>query len=332
MKRLLYGLLLIVVLLSGSYWYYSASLSGTQSRSITIAQVADFFLYAPLYVAKDAGFFEQQGLTVEITSAGGDDKVWSAVVGGSAQFGVGDPTFIAISDQQGQPGRVVSSIVSGVPFWGIALSTNIPTISRPEQLRGYTVATFPAPSTAYTLQADMFRSGRLEPAIRQGAFGALLPILRARQADIALELEPNVSTAVREQNARVVYSLASQYGEFATTGLVTTPTFIRDNPSTVRDIVCALQKALDYIHARPDQTLQILVRRFPDIPSQVARDALTRVLEARIIPTVAPISPSAWEKALELRLRAGDLRAAAAIDRYVDNTFAEQAVRACRLQ
>jgi NitT/TauT family transport system substrate-binding protein len=78
-------------------------------QKITIAQAGDFFLYAPLYVASDAGLFSKNGLEVRLISTGGDEKTWAAVISGDAQFGVADPTFVAISATRGQPGRVIAT-------------------------------------------------------------------------------------------------------------------------------------------------------------------------------------------------------------------------------
>ncbi|MDB9509157.1 ABC transporter substrate-binding protein [Microcystis aeruginosa CS-338/01] len=77
-------------------------------QKITIAQFGDVFIYAPLYIAIDAGFFQKQGLDVSLISTGGDEKTWAAVISGNASFGVADPTFVAVSESRGQPGRVGS--------------------------------------------------------------------------------------------------------------------------------------------------------------------------------------------------------------------------------
>ena len=169
----------------------------TNLQEIKIAQFGDFFLYAPLYIAIDQGFFKDEGLDVSLINTGGDEKTWATVISGNAAFGLADPTFIAVSDSRGKPGRVIANIVDGVPFWGVTLDPNIK-IEKPQDLAGYSVATFPAPSTAYTLQKDMFEDGELEPKISQGAPGTLLAQLRAKQVDIALELEPNASQAVAD--------------------------------------------------------------------------------------------------------------------------------------
>ncbi len=69
------------------------------SRKITIAQFGDLLLYMPLYVAADENLFSKRGLHVEIISTGGDDKTYAAVLSGGAQFGVADPTFVAIAHE-----------------------------------------------------------------------------------------------------------------------------------------------------------------------------------------------------------------------------------------
>ncbi len=294
-------------------------------ETVTIAQTADFFLYAPVYIALDKGFFSQEGLDVKLISTGGDEKTWAAVLSGNADFGVSDPTFVAIAAQRGQPGIVIASIVNGVPFWGVTFRENVPMITDPADLKGYSIATFPSPSTAYTLQARMFAEAGLEPEIREGAFGTLLQILKAERADIALELEPNVSQAV-EQGARVVYSLARRYGEFAITALTTKPEKLRNDEDQVRRVILALQKALNFAHRNKTESVEILRKRFPEISPTVAQAAFERALADGIVPESVVVGSGAWTKALELRRDSGDLTGDAGHD-LLDNRYANWAYK-----
>lgn len=292
-----------------------------QPQRITIAQAGDFYLYAPLYVAADRGFFSDRGLDVSIVSTGGDEKTWAAVISGSAEFGVADPTFIAIASQRGRAGKIVATIVNGVPFWGISKNPAVQSITKPSELNGYRVATFPAPSTAYTLQKRMFEMGNLSPNIREGAFGTLLSLLESSQADIALELEPNVSQATAK-GYRIVYALADVYGDFTITGLTTTPDFISKHRDTVAAVVGAINQSLTSIYTDRDETIRVLQKRFPEIAPSVARSALDRVLAANIIPKNATVQPDAWHKAIQLRIDSGDLRAGVDEAQFIDNSFA----------
>jgi NitT/TauT family transport system substrate-binding protein len=300
-------------------------------KKITIAQSGDFFLYAPLYVASDAGFFRKQGLDVNIVSTGGDEKTWAAVISGSAQFGVGDPTFVAISQRRGQPGKVIASIVNGVPFWGITLDQNMTPIKVPGDLKGHVVGTFPSPSTAYALQKKMFLDGGLKPEIREGAFGTIFAMLRAGEVDIGLELEPNVSQALTE-NAKIVYSMKDIYGSFAITGLSASPAELQKEPELAQAVTCSLQLSLDYIRLHPEDALAILTKRFTEIKPDVARAALARVVAERIIPVDLDITDAAWQNAISLRKFLGDIDNPLPMSSYVDESFSNSAIQNCRLK
>ena len=292
-------------------------------EEVKVAQFADVFLYMPLYLADGKGFFKEQGLSVKLISTGGDDKTFAAVISGDAHFGIADPTFVAIARSKGQPGKVIASVVNGVPFWGVTKNPDIPEIKDPKQLEGFTVATFPSPSTAFTLQKQMFETAGLKPQIRQAAFGALLPLLEAGAVDIALELEPNVSTAVK-QGARVVYSMAEMYGDFAITGVTTSEALITENPDLAQKFVNAIQQAESYAHANPDATATFALKRFPNLDPVIVAQALKRIIDSKTLPKHTLISETAWEKACQLRVDAGDLPAVDAA--AVDNTFARKAV------
>ena len=88
------------------------------------------------------GFFRARQLDVSLVSTGGDEKTWAAVIGGSASFGVADPgPFVAIAEARGQQGRVVASIVDGVPFWGITYKADVTPFASAKDLKSYAVAT-----------------------------------------------------------------------------------------------------------------------------------------------------------------------------------------------
>jgi NitT/TauT family transport system substrate-binding protein len=205
--------------------------------------------------------------------------------------------------------------VNGVPFWGITYREITP-LKDPKDLAHYSVATFSSPSTAYALQRKMFTDAGLAPNIREGAFGAIIPMLKAGTADIGLELEPNVSQAVSD-GAKIVYSLAERYGDFAITGVTATDLTVQRDPALVLSVIAALQDALDLLHKDPDRALGVLLRRFPGLSPVVARQALARALRDGVIARSTAISEEAWNKAIRLRMEVGDLTALAPYDRFV---------------
>lgn len=311
---------LIATITVAIIYYNSGTTKTSELKKVQVAQFGDVFLYMPLYVAIDRGFFREEGLEIELTNTGGDDKTFAAVIGGSAIFGIADPTFVAIAKEQGQGGRVVASVVNGVPFWGVTKNNNIPLISEAKQLNGYSVATFPSPSTAFTLQSQMFRSAGLEPNIKQAAFGTLLPMLENGQADIALELEPNVSIAVHN-GARVLYSLSDIYGDFAITGVMISDETAEQDPELVRKFVRALDKSEKFSHQYPDSVAFYARKRFTEINGETIKNAVSRIIENKTLPRSTFISAEAWNKAVQLRYDAGEIKSLETARTVLDMSF-----------
>ena len=290
-------------------------------QKVTIAEAYEVFLYAPLYVAQEQGFYRDEGLDVSIVTAGGDDKAFAALLSGDAQFSVGDPTFAAVSGEKGQPGMVVGAVLDGVPFWGVAKG-DIPVIGKPSDLGSYRVATFPSPSTASALQTQMFVAGGLTPNIREMAPGTLLPALERGDVDIALEVEPNVSMAASTGN-HVVYSLSDAYPDFAMTGIVVLPGYVDTDAATAQKLVNAIHRADVFIRSHPEEAGKILAQQFA-VPEHVATDALKNIVAANIIPQDMRVSADGWQAAIGLRQAAGDLKGSAPFGTYVTNRFAAQ--------
>ncbi len=96
-----------------------------KSETIKVAQFGDVS-YIYLYIWQIQRIFQRRGLKVDLINTGGDDKTYAAVIGGSALFGIADPTFVAIAKEQGRDGCVIGSIVNSVPFWALTKSPNVP--------------------------------------------------------------------------------------------------------------------------------------------------------------------------------------------------------------
>ncbi len=290
-------------------------------RPVTVAQFGDLLLYLPLYIAKYEGIFEDHGLDVTIISTGGDEKTFAAVLAGDAQFGVADPTFAAIASQQGQQGRVVASIVQGMPNYAVSLIPNDRIISSPSELDGVTIATPPAPSTAYLLIKHLYEAGGLTPSIRQVAPSGLLATVKAGDADYALLIEPWVSQVVRE-GGTLALSLQDYYDEFALTGVTVSADLVHEDPDLIRRFNEALSDAVTIFYADEATSLRVARRVFPTEDPRDLKAGLSRHRGDRIYPFDLQVSENAWNSAVELRRESGELSDdAGKFEDIVDNSL-----------
>jgi NitT/TauT family transport system substrate-binding protein len=294
---------------------------------VKVAQFGHVFLYMPLYVAQDKGFFKDEGLDVTLISTGGDEKTFTAVSTGNAQFGVSDPTFAAIARERGQGGKVVAGIVRGVPFWVVSFDDKLKKIDNPTQFQGHKIATYTAPSTSYAVMKSILQNGGhpVDAKIVQGAFGTLLALLKAKQADMALDIEPIVSIAT-SQGAHVVYSPASKLGDFAFTGLTVSDGYFNTHPGQIQGAVNALTRAMNFIQKDFEGTVAVAKKEFADVPEPVIREALKRLIQEGTIPKSPVLTKNAWDRAIALRRELGDMKGSGSFADNVDMKFASKSV------
>lgn len=89
MKKIIISCLILTILVIGIVF-------GTMNQDnkkedglthVTVAEVTHSVFYAPQYLADALGYFEDEGLDVEINLASGADAVMSAVLSGDADIG-----------------------------------------------------------------------------------------------------------------------------------------------------------------------------------------------------------------------------------------------------
>ena len=90
MKRTLVSLILFLIVIGLIVFGVFQSKKGNDSDNltkITVAEVAHSIFYAPQYVAINNGYFEEEGIDVELVLTPGADAVTAAVLSGDVQIG-----------------------------------------------------------------------------------------------------------------------------------------------------------------------------------------------------------------------------------------------------
>ena len=81
-----------------------AATSANGTTTVTLSEAVHNLGYIDLYVAQHEGYSARQGITLNLSAAGGEIQAFAAVLGGSAQFALGDATLAEISREKGGDG------------------------------------------------------------------------------------------------------------------------------------------------------------------------------------------------------------------------------------
>ncbi len=103
MVRRLLGVVFCILFVLAS----GASAAELQKISVGYVPVADF---APLFVAKDKGFFEKHGLDVTLTKILLASNVPGALVAGSLDIGMGTPPMLLVTSESGLDFEAIAAV------------------------------------------------------------------------------------------------------------------------------------------------------------------------------------------------------------------------------
>lgn len=89
-KRIIFWLIIIIVVIASVLLFINKRKNSNDNDSLVkvrVAEVAHSVFYAPQYLADALGYFEDEGLDVEINLTAGADAVMSSVLAGEADIG-----------------------------------------------------------------------------------------------------------------------------------------------------------------------------------------------------------------------------------------------------
>jgi NitT/TauT family transport system substrate-binding protein len=323
--------LFIVLLGAGTYivWQRLVPAPSTErAEPIVINEAARTLVYLPLYHAQKMGYFEQEGIQVEIITGGTATNAVAALIAGEADIAQADPMYAPISQGSGSDIVVVGQIVGRIGLWAVARPGDNRRFDA-AGLRGNRIITHPQPMTAYTYTRLLLEQLGLsddEVEVVQTKAGTELAAYRAeRTANFVVGVEPTISI-LEAQGARVVYSWPSTLGDRTFSGLMVRQATLSNRGAPIAAALRAYQRALNDIARLDPEVVRTAQTYFPNVEPAVLRRALNRLVQERVFPQSLEISQASWVSAVGARQRVGDIRGNAPYERNVAAQFTRQAL------
>lgn len=94
MKKLIISLATILILIGlviSVFYFKNLNSNETGLQKVSLSEVTRSIFYAPQYVALSQGFFKDEGLDIELTTAQGADSVMTSVLSNQSDIGFAGP-------------------------------------------------------------------------------------------------------------------------------------------------------------------------------------------------------------------------------------------------
>ena len=330
MKRLIFPIILLIVILFGFAIYNNNKNNDSDLKKIKVAEVTHSVFYAPQYVAHALGYFKDEGLDVEIILTAGADKVTAAVLSGDVDIGFCGSEATIYVYNQGEKDYLVT-------FAGLTKRDGSFIVSR-EKLENFTLN---------DLKGKFLIGGRkggmpemtLEWALSQNginpktdltidtsiAFAAMSGAFVGGTGDFVTLFEPNALALEKQGLGYVVASVGKLGGVVPYTAYNTKKSYIEKNPEVIKGFNKAIQKGLDYVHNSSDEDIaKILLDYFPDTSLNDLTNIVKRYRDIDSWYTTTYISENDFNHIQEIMENAGELDTRAPYEKLVTNEYSKK--------
>lgn len=270
MKKFVYTIVLLCIVLLIVLFCFLNRKEDSKLTKIKVAEVAHSIFYAPMYAADSLGYFEDEGLDVEIILTSGADNVAAAVMSGDVQVGFcGSEQTIYIYNQ-GAKDYLVNFAALTKKDGSFIVSREKEDNFDIKNLKGkYVIAGRTGGMPAMTFEWILNQNGiktedlTFDTSI---AFASMSGAFIGGTGDYVSLFEPTASDIENNGYGYIVASLGELGGNVPYTTFNAKKSYIKENKDTIQKFVNAINKGLNYVHSNSsDKVAKTIQDYFPDV-------------------------------------------------------------------
>lgn len=327
MKKIVIGLILIGLIVVGFFTFKEED-KNEGLKKITVGEVTHSVFYTPQYVAHSLGYFEKEGLDVEIQLTSGADKVTSAVLSGDVEIGFCGSEATIYVYNNGEKDYLVN-------FAGLTKKDGSFLVSR-EKIENFTTEDLKGKHIlggreggmpALTLQWALNQNGINNDEVNLDTsidFASMSGAFIGGTGDFVTMFEPAASALEKQGYGYVVESVGNLGGTVPYTSYNARKSYIENNPDVIEGFTKAIQKGIDYtMNHSAEEIADVIIDYFPDTSRNDLIDIINKYKDNDSWFKTTYIEEESFNHIEEIMENGGKLDKKAPYNKLVNNTYSK---------
>lgn len=309
MKSTLFTLLLSTLLFLTACGNASST-SEDGKTALTFAEPARILSFAPLYVAIEKGYFEDEGIEANIASGGGGSQVTATILSGDTQFALAAPRAMLSAIEAGEDLVAIQGLNSALTY-EVALSetfmkekgiTKESTVEeKVKALAGAKIGSNQVGDSGdvylrYLMEKYGQDQSTLETVKMEGT-GSKVGGMQEGIIDGGIASPPFSTLVEAEDGGSLALELSEEemYAELAWEIVFAKRDYIEDNPELTTKVVRALGKAIEFTRGNPGEAAGLITGYFEGVDQAILEKSLTSLKPTYV--GYGEMTQAAWDHA-----------------------------------
>lgn len=335
MKRTFVSLILFLIVISLVIFGIFQNKKNNEKEDltkVTVAEVAHSIFYAPQYAAISKGYFEEEGIDVELTLTPGADAVTAAVLSGDVQIGFSgtEATIYVYNGGEKDYLQVFAALTKRDGAFLVSRE-KIDNFTL-DDLRGKTVIGGRKGGMPEMVFEYILKKNGIDPQtdlnINQGIdFGSTAAAFSEGSGDFTVEFEPSATALEMEGKGYVVASLGTDSGYVPYTAYSAKKSYLDKHPEIIQSFTNALQKGMDFVQLHtPEEIASVIAPQFPETDLKTITAIVNRYYTQDTWKADLIFEKESFELLQDILESAGELDSRAPYEKLVTTEFAKKAM------
>lgn len=286
MKKKIIFLVCLCLVLAGILFFVIANKNNKDEKiskltEVKVAEVAHTIFYAPAYAAISKGYFEDEGIKVDLTLTAGADKVSAAVLSGDVDVGFCGSEATIYVYNSGEEDYLVNFARLTKRDGAFLVSRKKYDNFKLEDLKGKTViggrqGGMPEMTFEWGLRQNGIDPKKDLTIDTSVAFPAMEGAFIGGDADFVTLFEPNALSVEKQGLGYVVGYVGTWGGEVPYTAYNAKKSYIEKNPELIDGFTKAIDKGLEYVK---NTDSEVVAKDIYEFFPELSLNDLTAIIE-----------------------------------------------------